>query len=30
MQVEPRINLVFNGECGAAFTLYEQGLGGSL
>jgi PhnB protein len=30
MQIEPCISLVFNGECDAAFTLYEQCLGGSV
>jgi PhnB protein len=30
MHIEPRISLVFNGECDAAFTLYEQCLGGSV
>jgi PhnB protein len=28
MRIEPRISLVFNGECDAAFTLYRQCLGG--
>ena len=30
MRMEPRISLVFNGECDAAFTLYQQCLGGSV
>ena len=30
MRIEPRISLVFNGECDAAFTLYQQCLGGTL
>jgi PhnB protein len=30
MQIEPRINLVFNGECDAAFTLYARCLGGTV
>src|SRR5262249_50705554 len=30
MQIEPRISLTFNGECDAAFTLYEQCLGGTV
>src|SRR5262245_9655284 len=30
MTIEPRISLVFNGECDAAFTLYQQCLGGTL
>ena len=30
MRIEPRISLVFNGECAAAFTLYQQCLGGSV
>ncbi|HJZ71575.1 MAG TPA: VOC family protein [Vicinamibacterales bacterium] len=30
MHIEPRISLVFNGECDAAFTLYEQCLGGTV
>src|SRR5919106_1507157 len=30
MLVGPRISLVFNGECDAAFTLYQQCLGGAL
>ncbi len=30
MRIEPRISLVFNGECDAAFTLYQQCLGGSV
>jgi len=30
MQIEPRISLVFNGECDAAFTLYQQCLGGTV
>jgi len=30
MQIEPRISLFFNGECDAAFTLYQQCLGGAV
>ena len=30
MKIEPRISLVFNGECDAAFTLYRQFLGGTV
>jgi PhnB protein len=30
MRIEPRLSLVFNGECDAAFTLYQQCLGGTL
>jgi PhnB protein len=30
MLIEPRISLVFNGECDAAFTLYQQCLGGTV
>ena len=30
MTIEPRISLVFNGECDAAFTLYRQCLGGTV
>jgi PhnB protein len=30
MQIEPRISLVFNGECDAAFTLYARCLGGTV
>jgi len=30
MKIEPRISLVFNGECDAAFTLYRQCLGGTV
>jgi PhnB protein len=30
MQIEPCISLVFNGECDAAFTLYQQCLGGGM
>ena len=30
MQIEPRISLVFNGECDEAFTLYQQCLGGAV
>jgi hypothetical protein len=30
MRIEPRISLVFNGECDAAFTLYQQCLGGTV
>ena len=30
MRIEPRISLVFNGECDAAFTLYQQCLGGNV
>jgi PhnB protein len=30
MKIEPRISLVFNGECDAAFTLYQQCLGGTV
>jgi PhnB protein len=28
MKIEPRISLVFNGECDRAFTLYQECLGG--
>ena len=30
MRIEPRISLNFNGECDAAFTLYQQCLGGTV
>ena len=30
MRIEPRISLVFNGECDAAFSLYQQCLGGAV
>ena len=30
MDIEPRISLTFNGECDAAFRLYEQCLGGTV
>jgi PhnB protein len=30
MQLEPRISLVFNGECDAAFALYQECLGGTV
>jgi PhnB protein len=30
MTIEPRISLVFNGECDAAFALYRQCLGGTV
>ena len=30
MQLEPRISLVFNGDCDEAFTLYQQCLGGAV
>ena len=30
MRIEPRISLVFNGECDAAFTRYQQCLGGTV
>jgi PhnB protein len=30
MKLEPRISLVFNGECDQAFTLYQQCLGGTV
>jgi PhnB protein len=30
MPIEPRINLTFNGECDAAFTLYQRCLGGTV
>jgi PhnB protein len=30
MRIEPRLSLVFNGECDAAFTFYQQCLGGTL
>jgi PhnB protein len=30
MQIEPRISLIFNGECDEAFTLYQQCLGGTV
>jgi PhnB protein len=30
MRIEPRISLIFNGECDAAFALYEQCLGGTV
>jgi PhnB protein len=30
MRIEPRLSLVFNGECDAAFTLYQKCLGGTV
>jgi PhnB protein len=30
MRIDPRISLIFNGECEAAFTLYQQCLGGAV
>jgi PhnB protein len=30
MRIEPRVSLVFNGECDEALTLYQQCLGGSV
>ena len=30
MPIEPSISLVFNGECDAAFTLYQKCLGGTV
>ena len=30
MRIEPRISLIFNGECDAAFALYEQCFGGTV
>jgi PhnB protein len=30
MRIEPRISLVFNGECDEAFTQYQQCLGGTV
>jgi PhnB protein len=30
MPLEPRISLIFNGECDAAFKLYQQCLGGAV
>src|SRR5262245_40713875 len=30
MRIQPRISLVFNGDCDAAFTLYQECLGGSV
>ena len=30
MQIEPRISLVFNGECDAAFALYRECFGGTV
>ena len=30
MQIEPRISLMFNGECDAAFTHYQKCLGGAV
>lgn len=30
MKIEPRISLVFDGDCDAAFALYEQCLGGAV
>ena len=30
MRIEPHIGLIFNGECDAAFTLYQECLGGTL
>ena len=30
MRIDPRISLVFNGDCDAALTLYQQCLGGTV
>lgn len=30
MRLEPRINLVFNGQCDAAFAVYQECLGGTV
>ena len=30
MRVEPQISLIFNGDCDAAFALYEQCFGGTV
>jgi PhnB protein len=30
MPIEPRLSLVFNGECDAAFALYKECLGGAV
>jgi len=30
MRIEPRISLVFNGDCDAAFKLYQECLGGAV
>ena len=30
MRIEPRISLIFNGDCDAAFALYEQCLGATV
>src|SRR5215510_12672523 len=30
MGIEPRISLIFNGECDAAFALYQECLGGTV
>jgi PhnB protein len=30
MRIEPRISLVFNGECDAAFKFYQECLGGTV
>src|SRR4030095_9639112 len=30
MRIEPRISLVFNGECDAAFSLYQECRGGTV
>jgi PhnB protein len=30
MRIEPRLSLVFNGECDAAFAVYQQCLGGTV
>ena len=30
MRVEPRISLIFNGDCDVAFALYEQCFGGAV
>jgi PhnB protein len=30
MRIEPRISLVFNGDCDAAFALYQECLGGNV
>jgi PhnB protein len=30
MRIEPRISLMFNGDCDAAFTIYQECLGGTV
>ena len=30
MRIEPRLSLVFNGECDAAFALYQESLGATV